>query len=166
MKWKRGFGASLIPLNLLLLFFLVFESRLVVPSWLQVFGRMHPLVLHFPIVLVILYGVWVLVAARGRIVGSGEIAEILLLSAAFTSVITALMGLLLSREPGYEGAQIGIHKWMGVLTSFGLLCIYNFRDVLRVRPLVSGVSAGLVMLLLLLAGHFGGSITHGENFVL
>ena len=54
---KRVAERSLIPLNSLLLFFLLFEPRIVLPGWLQVFGRMHPLALHFPIVLILIYAV-------------------------------------------------------------------------------------------------------------
>src|SRR5450432_1247130 len=114
MRGATIFGASLIPLNALLLFFLLFDNRLVVPSWLQVLGRMHPVVLHFPIVLVILYAVWMIWAARagpgalagpGTPAGSGvlvEIADILLLTAAVSAAITAIMGIFLSKEPGYD----------------------------------------------------------------
>ena len=55
MNFRKIAAASLIPLNTLLLFFLVFADRLQVPSWLRVFGRMHPLVVHFPIVLILVY---------------------------------------------------------------------------------------------------------------
>jgi hypothetical protein len=51
MKLKNILGTTLIPLNSLLLFFLIFDNKLVVPLWLQVLGRMHPVILHFPIVL-------------------------------------------------------------------------------------------------------------------
>src|SRR5260221_14739787 len=64
IKWKSIFGSSLIPLNAILLIFLLFESRLVVPPWLQMFGRLHPMVLHFPIVLIIGYALWEGVMAR------------------------------------------------------------------------------------------------------
>ena len=38
-------------LNCLLVFLLIFEKGLFVPPWVQAVGRLHPLLLHFPIVL-------------------------------------------------------------------------------------------------------------------
>lgn len=193
MKWKSIFGSLLIPLNAILLFFLLFESRLVVPAWIQVLGRLHPMVLHFPIVLIIGYALWEWVLAKRigvampgesgadsidaeRKKWSGkmakredwteQVADGLLLAAAITTTITAIMGLLLSKEPSYEGAAIGWHKWLGALTSFGLLAVWSYRDRLRVRSMVNNVTAGSLMVLVLVAGHLGGTITHGENFVL
>ncbi len=37
-----------------ILFLLLFESRLAVPVWLQPVGRLHPLLLHFPMVILLL----------------------------------------------------------------------------------------------------------------
>src|SRR5258708_1193014 len=169
MTWKTIFGSLLIPLNAILLFFLLFDSRLVVPAWLQVLGRLHPMALHFPIVLIIGYALWEWVIAKraGSIMPWPEqVAEGLLLAAAFTATITGIMGLLLSKEPAYEGAALGWHKWLGALTSFRLLPIWLFWETLRARPMVTSVIAGSILLLVLIAGHLGGTITHGENFVL
>ena len=44
----------LIFLNSLITFLLIFDSNLEIPSWLQTFGRLHPMLLHFPIVLLLL----------------------------------------------------------------------------------------------------------------
>src|SRR5579859_285531 len=116
---KSIFGSSLIPLNAILLIFLLFESRLVVPPWLQVLGRLHPMVLHFPIVLIIGYALWegMIVKRVGAAAsqeerdGAGnawpeQVGEVLLLAAAFTASVTAIMGMLLSTEPAYEGASV------------------------------------------------------------
>lgn len=201
MKLKPIFATSLIPLNTLLFFFLLFEDRLTIPSWLQVFGRMHPVVLHFPIVLVIGYAAWVWLVERDLVErGTGEtaplpgvplsgvplagaslagvplpqdgdnwqgkVADNLLLAAAFTAAITAILGLVLSREPGYEGASIAWHKWMGAFISFGLWALYGFQGWIRRRLVLNrGLAAG-VILITLWVGHLGGNITHGENFVL
>ena len=47
-------------INCLLIFLLVFESRIALPAWVQVIGRMHPLLLHFPVTLLVLYVFWTL----------------------------------------------------------------------------------------------------------
>ena len=50
-RWKNTIFNITIGAATLLVFFLIFEKRLTLPPWLQVFGRMHPLLLHFPITL-------------------------------------------------------------------------------------------------------------------
>jgi hypothetical protein len=47
MKWKSIIATSLVPLNVFLLFVLLFENKLQVPAWLQVIGRLHPAIFAF-----------------------------------------------------------------------------------------------------------------------
>ncbi|WP_153798893.1 FN3 associated domain-containing protein [Foetidibacter luteolus] len=168
MKFKNILAASLIPFNTLLLFFLLVEGRLDVPAWLQVFGRMHPLVLHFPIVLILLYAAMLLVTPaqykKEHWFQSG--IEWMLLFASVTSAVTALMGLLLSREPGYDADAIALHKYTGILTSLLLFIMYSSRKWLATRASMAGVLVVVTAGIVIWAGHLGGNITHGENFVL
>src|ERR1700743_1760761 len=98
--WKNLLFNITVAANSLLCFLLLFESALVIPPWLQVAGRMHPLVLHFPIVLLILFiGQRFILRPAARDT-RGQPDNTLLLLTAFSAAITALMGLLLSKEPG------------------------------------------------------------------
>ncbi|HVZ57847.1 MAG TPA: c-type cytochrome domain-containing protein, partial [Chitinophagaceae bacterium] len=168
MKWKNLVAASLLPLNVLLLFFLVFSSRLVVPAWLQVAGRLHPVILHFPIVLVLLYAALLLgTPGTYRQERAWQVArDLLLLAGAFTAAITALMGLLLSREPGYDPDSLAFHMYSGSLSSWVLFLLYSFRTRLARWGGLTRVAAILPALLVIWAGHLGASVTHGANFVL
>ncbi|HWB27963.1 MAG TPA: FN3 associated domain-containing protein [Chitinophagaceae bacterium] len=168
MKLKNIAAASLLPLNVLLLFFLIVFNSLAVPSWLQVFGRLHPLILHFPIVLILAYAVLQLltpapVKARQ---GYATLLETLLLAAAFSAVTTALMGILLAREPGYDADSIALHKYTGAFTAFALFGLYHFNRQLQQRVVLSKLLVACSAATLLWAGHLGGDITHGDNFVL
>ena len=49
-RWKNILFNIILCLNCILLLFVLAGDKLHVPAWLQVAGRMHPLVLHFPIV--------------------------------------------------------------------------------------------------------------------
>ena len=42
---------TLFALNIFIIVLLLAGDHLVIPRWLQPVGRMHPLILHFPIVL-------------------------------------------------------------------------------------------------------------------
>jgi len=168
MKFKNIAAALLVPLNALLLFFLVVEGKLVIHAWLQVFGRMHPLLLHFPIVLVLLYALLQLFSGKTTKQEGWYVvmADVLLVAAAFTAAGTALMGLFLSKEPGYDADTVVLHKYLGALTSFALFGLYSFRDRLQHKVVLSKLITGLTAIVLLWAGHLGGNITHGNNFVL
>ena len=130
---------------------------------------MHPLLVHFPIVLVILYALVSLVPIERK---SDQkpldypLNDLLLFLAALTSVMAALMGLFLSREEGYDPEALQMHKWGGVVLSIFTLAWYYFRkqiQAVRFMPyVVSGVAFGVIMI----TGHQGASITHGQDFLL
>ena len=168
MNFRKIIAGCLLPFNTLLFFFLVFEDRLLVPAWLRVFGRMHPLVVHFPIVLILVYFgcVFFIPAKYKKEKWYLSMMEILLMVAALMSVITALMGLFLSKEEGYDPDTLSLHKWTGVGTSFGLFLLYSFRKKLQQYATANYILAFCIGLVVVLTGHFGGNITHGENFVL
>lgn len=166
-RWKKIVFDSTLALNILLLFLFIFDDRLHVPPWLQVAGRMHTLFLHFPIVMLALCIFWELFSGYNKsyVVVKSEIGDDLLLAAAFTSVITALMGLFLSREPGYTPDLLVWHKWGGIFISFLSLVWYMFRTKVRqVRPALFITSFG-AMVMIIITGHLGGDITHGQDFI-
>src|SRR5688572_15103660 len=52
-KQHSAGGNIVFALTIFVIFILVFEGRLAIPLWLQPLGRMHPLLLHIPIVVIL-----------------------------------------------------------------------------------------------------------------
>lgn len=126
------------------------------------------MLLHFPIVLLLIAGVFVNFRKhlQKRIPAALLIREALFI-AALTAAITVIMGLLLAQEDGYEGSGFQWHKWTGVAISFlswGLMWT-QWLQYTRYRLLFTALT-NLCLVLVLVAGHFGASLTHGEHFVL
>ncbi len=155
-------------INCLLVFFLFFESKIVMPSWLQVMGRMHPLFLHFPITLLVLYIFWTLFVDKKN--GDNEliknIGKWLLLVSAFTASFTALMGLFLSKEEGYETDALKWHKWSGIGIAITTSLWYAYSNKIKSFKWLNISFATLSMLIILFTGHQGAEISHGQNFLL
>ena len=162
---ERGLFASAV----FILFLLLFDNRLVVPVWLQPVGRIHPLLLHFPIVLLLLaVG---LDAFRFRTTASlanefyTSFAANLLLAGALSAALTVIMGLLLATEPGYTGAVVQWHKWAGVSVFFLATLLYWCRTKSWYSRIIAQVGAAFMALVLVGAGHYGAALTHGEDFI-
>lgn len=162
MDWKKIINNTVLVLQSMILFMLIFESFLEVPTFLQPLGRMHPLILHFPIVLIVL--LFLLELGKNHIEEKSfqKLREITLYATVFTTSITALFGFFLAAEGGYSGNTLLIHKWTGVLLSFivyGLIFVKSGEKTFT-YALYSSV------LLVIGAGHFGATLTHGEGFLL
>ena len=137
-----------------LVFLLIFQSSFALP--LTGIGHLHPLILHLPIgfgvLLLALFGI------KKQLLSFEVLAESLLLLTAIFSTMTAIFGLFLAKEGGYETSALDWHQWSGVAVSF----VY-FVWVLARRNLLVGAALGFIALIF--AGHTGASITHGEDYL-
>jgi len=164
--WKGWIYNFAFFLNGLLVFLLIFEDRFIVPGWMLALGRMHPLVLHFPLVVLILYSIWILIVDKKESTRWNEnLADTLLLIGTVTAVIAAFSGFVLSREDGYEKDALFWHKWLGVSISLLSIFWYGFRKYLSPWKIPAKLIAVSLLILLLIGGHLGGNITHGEDFL-
>ncbi len=159
---KIGEGILLGSL-VLLLFLVAFENLIHVPNWLKVFGRMHTLFLHFPIVLLLIsFSLFWLPVNSDK---DGWI-KLLRLIAALSAVITAIMGLLLSLETDKEGNLIQWHKWTGISLAILGFIFYVFFGRLAVTKMMGRSFSVAAILVIMVTGHFGGELTHGNNYLL
>lgn len=159
---------SCIAINCLLLFLLFMESRLVIPPVLQVLGRMHPLLLHFPITLLVLFVFYTLFINKknNANVQLKDIGDWLLLITAFTASSTALMGLFLSKENGYDADAFQLHKWSGVSIAILATLWFAYREKIKNSNWLNSSFALLSFAIIVFTGHQGAEITHGNNYLL
>jgi uncharacterized membrane protein len=168
-RWKNSLFNTAFALNCLLLFLVLFENKLSIPAWLQVAGRMHPLILHFPVVLISLYALTTLLFGfkkESKDDSYKNTTDLLLLLAALSAVITAIAGLFLSREEGYDPEALFWHKWSGVIVSVFALGWYYFSKQVQTKKVISFFTSAVALLLIIFTGHQGAGITHGQNFLL
>lgn len=166
----RSIGENLLlGLTITIAFLLIFESKLVIPVWLQSFGRLHPMLLHFPLVLLIvavLLEFFRFTPANADNVFYQNFSRNFLLTGALLAAVTVVMGLFLAQEEGYAGNTLFWHKWTGAGIFFLSAGLYFVRNARWYRAPVARAGGGLLLLALVLGGHFGASLTHGDDYVL
>lgn len=153
------FGGSVFLLVLLLA-----GSHLYIPAWLKVAGRMHPLFLHFPIVLFLISFIilWLPLEEEKE----NEWLSLLRLSAALSAVITAIMGYLLSFESDNTGPVMQWHKWGGISIALAGGIFYFFYPFFARQRALGKLFTTLAAMLIILTSHWGGDLTHGDNYLL
>lgn len=130
----------------------------------QFFGRFHPVLVHLPIGLIVLLVFLELLARTKRFRNAADNAGLILGIAAPASVVTALLGWLLSLAGGYDPQLLSWHFWAGIATAgFCLLAgLFLWRGCRRAYLMVLGAS----FVTLVVASHFGGSLTHGRDYLI
>ena len=152
-------------IQVLLIFLLFVEDHVTLPAWLQVAGRLHPLILHLPIGFLIFLAVIALL--QKHITGDAvrQIFHIGLLVTSLSASVAALLGFFLSLQNDYGSDVLMRHKISGVTLSwfcYGLL-VWHYNQGKRKLVYAFGT---LTLITLIVAGHTGAVLTHGQNFLL
>ncbi|KAB2653251.1 MAG: hypothetical protein DVB33_03665 [Verrucomicrobia bacterium] len=129
---------------------------------IEFIGKFHPLFVHLPIGFFTLLGVFELLALRPNWKQLASANRVILLLTIPASLASVVCGWLLARGQE-ESSTLFWHRWLGtgVAAAAILLWIVRQRGWLRAyRRCLFGT-----YILLTVASHNGGSITHGENFL-
>lgn len=165
MQRIKKAGRGILLGGIVFLFFiLAFENWLHVPAWLKIAGRMHPMFLHFPIVLLLLSFISFWIPFHEESVWKWF--DGVRLIAALSAVFTAIMGLLLSLEEERTGSVLQWHKWSGVLVAVSGALFYAFDAYFVQRRNVGKIFTVAAAFIILITGHWGAGLTHGNNYLL
>lgn len=167
--WTNFAKDGLLALNIFVAFLLFFENRFTVPVWLQPLGRMHPLLLHFPIVMLII-GMFLEFFRFSSNNSKQQLYQAFTSNMLFFGValsgVTATMGLFLSKEEGYDPDALWRHKWSGVILFFAGSLIFIVRNSAWYSSAIARSGSILTVVFIIAAGHYGAALTHGDNYIL
>ena len=138
-------------------------------SWAFFIGRFHPLIVHLPIGFLLIAVLLEIGRRTGKIGVSESTISFILFWAAVGSTFACIAGYLLSLGGGYDAELLEDHKWAGIgVAAFAWvawLAKSDFSDKIPFAPLFYLPSFALATVFLLSAGHDGGSLTHGEQYL-
>ena len=132
---------------------------------LDFLGSLHPLIVHLPIGIVLLT-IAIDVFMRNKNNSVQRVITMGWFFSFFSGLLAALFGWFLGDNGYYLESQINIHKWSGI--AFVCICFIlwllrytNFRFSKSFNRSVNLTS----IILLMITGHFGGEMTHGQNYL-
>ncbi|MGI9541699.1 MAG: c-type cytochrome domain-containing protein [Cyclobacteriaceae bacterium] len=137
-------------------------------------GRFHPLLLHFPIVLVLLTiafeGLFIYQYKNGKSTSVSIVIGPLLIISAFSALITLIGGYLLYRSGEYQGQLVQDHLWGGVWLMLAVNgAVFFFWRWRKKESRMNQLSYRFLLItagaLIIYTSHLGGSVTHGQDFL-
>ncbi|MFC4722277.1 DUF1549 domain-containing protein [Geojedonia litorea] len=136
---------------------------------LQFLGRLHPLLVHFPIGLLLIGFILELLTINGRRKGLRDgINHMVYIGAGF-AVFSALFGWFLKNQEDYSGNLADNHQYIGIATAVlavttALVLKYSLKNSpvnLKAYRIVFFVT----VIVLTITGHLGANLTHGEGYL-
>ncbi len=128
------------------------------------FGRLHPVLVHLPIG-ILLMGLFLQWLSRWPRFGiTAGVVKIVLLCGVLSAVASCITGYVLSSGGDYDDELVNWHMWMGISVAV-VSSVLFLMGVRRMRGVVFGVAGGLLLVLVFVTGHLGGSLTHGSDYL-
>jgi len=124
-------------------------------------------VVHLPIGIFLLLAAWEVAGSLARsrrlawlpTLGDSQRTFILVLGAA-AALLAAALGWLLGGRGDYDATLVEQHQWLGFATAGAAMLLLAFRR----SAVLYRVSLPLFVVLLAIAAHWGGKLTHGTDY--
>jgi len=132
-------------------------------SWTEALSRLHPMVLHLPIaILIVLFLVELPRLFRRKPVAHDSTRSVLVVVLMLTAPITAASGYFLSAAGSY-GPPVDWHQRLGIATAVvSVLAGLAYWKKSEHYPLLIVLGSALVAV----TAHLGATLTHGANFLI
>jgi len=124
----------------------------------QFIGQWHPLLIHFPIGILLMAVALQFFQIFSKKDFNASISILVLLGSIFAG-LSCLAGWLLASSGDYNDEIVFFHRWSGISTFILALASYFW---IRYRNYLFGV----LMILIILTGHYGSILTYGEGYFL
>lgn len=134
---------------------------------IDLFGRLHPATVHFPIGILILAFILQYLSPK-QIRGRSELIWIVLIAGAVSAGIAASLGWILSWSGEYAESAVSRHKWPGVYLCVSAMLLVYLHKVRDHGKLLNTLFHGVFiasMVLLIITAHYGANLTHGSGYL-
>jgi uncharacterized membrane protein len=133
--------------------------------WLWTFlGRLHPMIVHFPISLIAVALLMEIIAWKRKSINFKSATRVLVYVGALSAIAAAILGLLLSYADDFEISDtLTVHQWTGIATMVlaSITALAYWKLPLRFQKVLLTLTVAGVTV----AGHYGASLTHGEDYL-
>ncbi len=141
------------------------------PHWIsQLFGRLHPMLVHFPIALILVAVVMELFTFGNFRHSFRSGIRFMVILGAISAVLSAGMGWLLAVNEDITGSTLDLHRIIGMASAGMSVLLLVLLRKSELNPSSAAIKTYRTLLFLTgigigVAGHFGASLTHGEDYL-
>lgn len=124
---------------------------------IEFIAHLHPVIVHLPIG-ILLFGAILLAYQHFSSTDLNAAISMSFLLGSISAIAASVAGWLLSLSGEYDAALILKHQWTGIATAILGCLVYLFKEYRKLLVI-------LLIVLITITGHFGATITHGENYL-
>ena len=124
-------------------------------------GRFHPVLVHMPVGILLMAALFIGLSAAKKFQSLRDAITISLFLGMLSAIASCVTGFLLSKTDNYDGVLLFKHQWFAIAVAVvsAIVCYLHLKNK------DTKWIAGLMVVLVMITGHLGGSITHGSDFL-
>ncbi len=139
------------------------------PDFVLFLGRFHPLVVHLPIGFLFFAFVLEVFSRWKKNPTLTAAIPLALLLGGISAALSCILGYMLSLSGDYDASAVDTHFWLGIATTIVAFLAWLIR-IEKVKIPFNAVKANisvlsLIVVLLSVTGHYGGNLTHGNDYL-
>ena len=127
-------------------------------------GHLHPVLVHLPIGILMIACLLQWLSSKPRFRSLDQAITITLLCGMLSAIAAGVSGFLLSSTDDYDEQLVNTHQWLGIFTTIASVIFYLLHKK-NASALARNSVSIILFLLIVVTGHFGGSLTHGSDYL-
>ncbi|HLO43665.1 MAG TPA: PSD1 and planctomycete cytochrome C domain-containing protein [Leadbetterella sp.] len=135
----------------------------------QLIGRLHIVLVHFPIAILLLASLLEIISFKKINSKYRPAIHLAVIIGGISAVFSAIFGYILAQNEEITGNTLDLHKWGGIATAalslitLGLLWLI-WKKQQNSKISIYRFSLFATSLAVIFTGHYGGSLTHGDDY--
>ncbi len=126
-------------------------------------GHFHPVLVHLPIGILLLALLLQWLSHNEKYTALQPAISIAYLAGSIAAILSCISGWLLASDGEYDETTLDLHRWMGI--SVAVIAATGYYFSYRKNIFFLKWIALLLFILITIAGHLGGTLTHGEGYL-
>ncbi len=131
---------------------------------IELIGHFHPLLVHLPIGILLIGLLLQWLSGKSGYAGIQPAIKAIFLVGTIAALCSCITGYMLSISDDYDQSMINWHMWfaIGVLLLSAILYTKEVNPNVQVNKTVLSLS---LLVMIMITGHLGGSLTHGSDYI-
>lgn len=141
-------------------------------------GSLHPVVVHLPIGFLLIAFVFYILGRKTKFEYLIKALPVILFLSSASAIAASFLGWLLASEGGYADGTLFWHRWLGILIAITSTAAWLWsiglpspKKLVKKNPNLKTIKVPMwsaigLLLVLMITGHLGGNLTHGEGYLL
>jgi uncharacterized membrane protein len=132
---------------------------------IEFIGKLHPIMVHLPIGIFLIGILMEFMARKKQFSFLEDAMKLIFMIGVLSGIVSLITGYYLSLDGSNESEDVDKHKWIAIGTIILFIAYYFIRSYLISKKNIQTVVLLVLLTMISITGHLGGSLTHGDGYL-